>query len=97
LGLTCKHGEDTRFVKSIVTVKHWAAYSVDNYDGPDGKNDRYHYDAKVDMYEFFDTYAPGFKAAVDAGTRGVMCSYNRLNGIPACMNPFLRDVLRTNW
>jgi beta-glucosidase-like glycosyl hydrolase len=68
-----QQGEDKRFVKSIVTVKHWAAYSVDNYDGPDGKDDRYHYNAEVDMYDFFDTYAPGFKAAVKAGTKGVMC------------------------
>lgn len=26
-----------------------------------------------------------------------MCSYNELNGVPACMSPFLRDVLRNNY
>ena len=29
------HSEDTRYLKTIVTVKHWAAYSVDKYTGPD--------------------------------------------------------------
>ena len=24
-------------------------------------------------------------------------SYNEVNGEPACMSPFLRDILRTNW
>ena len=26
-----------------------------------------------------------------------MCSYNELNGVPACYSPFLRDVLRGNF
>ena len=117
-----QQGEDPRFLKTIVTVKHWAAYSVDRYSGPDRPTpaehgrDRYTFNAVVDPYNFWDTYAPPFEAAVTtlpprtrsmpappggnlsaaggAGARGVMCSYNELNGVPACYSPFLRDVLR---
>ena len=116
-----QQGEDPRFLKTIVTVKHWAAYSVDKYGGPDQPTpaehgrDRYTFNAVVDAYNFWDTYAPPFEAAVTmlpprtrsmptppgdpsaaggTGARGVMCSYNELNGVPACYSPFLRDVLR---
>lgn len=87
-----------------MTVKHWAAYSVDKYDGPDqplpgedGK-DRYTFNAIVDDYNFFDTYAKPFEIAIKLGdARGIMCSYNEVNGVPACMSTFLRDVLRKNF
>jgi len=96
--------EGSKYTKSIVTLKHLAAYSVDNYNGPDkptpaqkGSN-RDSFNAIVDPYNFMDTYAPGFKMAVtDGNARGVMCSYNEVNGVPACMSPFLRDLLRTDW
>ena len=98
------HSEDPKYLKTIVTVKHWAAYSVDNYDGPDqplpgeGGKDRYTFNAIVDNYNFFDTYAKPFEMAVKHGdARGIMCSYNEVNGVPACMSPFLRDVLRKNF
>eukprot|EP00662_Eupelagonemidae_sp_cell21_P040459 gene40459-45223_t len=50
------------------------------------------------MHDLFDAYMPPFETAVRlGGVRGVMCSYNAVNGVPACMSPFLRDVLRRNW
>lgn len=67
------HSEDSRYLKAIVTVKHWAAYSVDNYAGPDqplpgeGGKDRYTFNAIVDKYNFFDTYAKPFEMAVRLG------------------------------
>jgi len=98
------NGEDPRFKKMIVTVKHFAAYSVDRYSGPDqpgpgqGGSDRYTFNAIVDSYNLADTYFPPFKmAVVDGGARGVMCSYNEVNGVPACMSPLLRDKLRGDW
>ena len=36
-------------------------------------------------------------AVKEANVRGMMCSYNELNGVPACMSPFLRDLARTTW
>lgn len=41
---------------------------------------------------------PPFKAAVDAGVRTFMNSFNTLNGIPATGNSFLqRDILKGAW
>lgn len=73
--------KDPGRTQAIVTVKHLAAYSVDNYHGPDqpskaeAGSDRYTFNAVVDDYNFFDSYAPPFEMAVrDANVRGIMCT-----------------------
>ena len=33
-------------------------------------------------------YLPPFKAAVDAGADTAMCSFNAINGVPGCANPY---------
>ena len=30
-------------------------------------------------------------------TRGIMCSYNEVNGVPACMSPFLRGTPKSSF
>lgn len=46
-----------------------------------------------------DTYQPPFKSCVEEGdVSSVMCSYNRVNGIPTCADPnLLRGVIRDQW
>jgi beta-glucosidase len=42
-----------------------------------------------------EIYFPAFKAAVQQGrAASVMCSYNRINGLPACQNPTTLGQLR---
>lgn len=44
------------------------------------------------------TFAPAFKACVEANVQSIMCSYNAINGIPACAHRyFINDILRENW
>ena len=87
-------GEDERYMKLVVTIKHWVAYSLEDYDGVT----RHNFDANVSMYDFFDSYAPSFEMAVKQGqVGGIMCSYNALNGVPTCGSQFLRSVLRDQW
>lgn len=45
------------------------------------------------------TYLPAFKACVQAGrAASIMCSYNSLNGAPACANQaLLQGILREQW
>ena len=44
------------------------------------------------------TYLPAWKAAVQqANAKGVMCSYNSLNGVPTCADPKLKKLLRETW
>jgi beta-glucosidase-like glycosyl hydrolase len=34
---------------------------------------------------------------VEGNAKGVMCSYNAVNGVPTCANPLLSKVLRETW
>ncbi|CAI9716957.1 probable beta-D-xylosidase 5 [Octopus vulgaris] len=44
------------------------------------------------------TYLPAFKKCVEAGTYNIMCSYNSVNGVPACAHKrLLTDILRKEW
>ncbi|EOL41941.1 glycosyl hydrolase [Enterococcus phoeniculicola] len=69
-------------------VKHFAAYGA-AIGGRDYNS--------VDLSEqqLREQYLPGYKAALDAGAKLVMTSFNALNGVPATGNKWLfRDILR---
>jgi beta-glucosidase len=77
--------------KLIASPKHLAAYGE-----PEAGRDY----ATTDMSEqrLRNFYLPPFKAAVDAGADTVMCSFNALNGVPACGNDYLmNDILKGEW
>jgi beta-glucosidase len=78
--------------KNIATPKHFAVHS-----GPEST--RHTADVTVSLHDLRDTYLPAFRAAVVEGHAGsIMCSYNSINGQPACANDFLmRDTLRNAW
>ena len=43
-------------------------------------------------------YLPPFKAAIDAGADTVMCSFNAIDGVPGCANPYTEtDILKREW
>lgn len=72
-------------------VKHFAAYGA-----PEAGRE---YNT-VDMSErkLRQDYLPSYKAAVDAGCKMVMTSFNTVDGIPSSGNKWLmRDVLRNEW
>ena len=72
-------------------VKHFAAYGA-----PQAGRD---YNT-VDMSERWlrEFYLPPYKAAVDAGARTVMASFNELDGVPATANRhLLTELLRDEW
>ena len=84
-------GEDDRYLKGIITLKHWAAYLVEANRG--GFND------KVAPFDLADSYLPAFRAGVVKGrAAGIMCSYNSINGVPTCASNALNDqLLRGTW
>jgi len=87
-------GEDAGHLKTIVTLKHWDAYSLEDSDGFTRNN----FNAVVSNFALQDTFWPAFRASVvDGGAKGVMCSYNAVNGKPTCANDFLASVLRGTW
>ncbi|MGO2891198.1 beta-glucosidase BglX [Enterococcus devriesei] len=72
-------------------VKHFAAYGA----GEAGRE----YNT-VDMSErrLRQDYLSGYKAAVDAGAKLVMTSFNTYDGMPATGNKFLlKEILREEW
>eukprot|EP00257_Ricinus_communis_P020591 XP_015579855.1 probable beta-D-xylosidase 5 isoform X2 [Ricinus communis] len=75
--------------------KHYTAYDLDKWKGVD----RFHFDAKVTKQDLEDTYQPPFRSCVEeAHVSSVMCSYNRVNGIPTCADPdLLKGIIRGEW
>ncbi|KAA8545777.1 hypothetical protein F0562_020772 [Nyssa sinensis] len=82
-------------LKVSTCCKHYTAYDVDNWKGVD----RFHFDAKVTLQDLEDTFQPPFKRCVEEGhVTSVMCSYNRVNGVPTCADPnLLQGVIRGQW
>ena len=75
----------------LACVKHFAAYGA-----PQAGRD-YH---SVDMSEMTlrEIYLPPYKAAIDAGAKSVMTSFNDVFGVPATGNAFLlKQILRDEW
>ncbi|KAJ6986321.1 hypothetical protein NC653_024041 [Populus alba x Populus x berolinensis] len=57
---------------------------------------RFHFDARVTKKDLVGTFQPLFRSCVEEGhVSGVMCSYNRVNGIPTCADPdLLKGAIR---
>jgi len=75
----------------MTSVKHFAAYGA--VEGGKEYN-------TVDMspQRLFNDYMPPYKAALDAGSGGVMVALNSLNGTPASSDSWLlKDLLRDQW
>jgi beta-glucosidase-like glycosyl hydrolase len=66
-------------------------------DGTEWK--RHNFDATVTAQDLADSYLPAFQSCVEEGrVSGLMCSYNALNGVPTCADPWLLEtVARDAW
>ncbi|WP_165422785.1 beta-glucosidase [Ktedonosporobacter rubrisoli] len=85
---------DIRGIQSqgvLATIKHYAANNQEYHRGSVSAN--------VAERTLHEIYLPAFKAVVqEAGVGAIMCSYNRVNDIHACEQPYLLDtVLRKQW
>ncbi|MBJ3815415.1 beta-glucosidase BglX [Shimwellia pseudoproteus] len=75
----------------MTSVKHFAAYGA--VEGGKEYN-------TVDMspQRLFNDYMPPYKAALDAGSGGVMVALNSVNGTPSTADSWLlKDLLRDQW
>ena len=90
-----QEGEDSKYYKVVADCKHYAGYDVENWHG----NERYGYNAVISMQDLVETYLPSFKSCLkDAKVGSAMCSYNAVNGVPACANNFLmNEIARGRW
>ncbi|ESO88943.1 hypothetical protein LOTGIDRAFT_154011 [Lottia gigantea] len=87
-------GDHPRYVRASGGCKHFNVHG-----GPDNVPvSRSSFDAQVSIRDWRTTFLPAFRYCVEAGTYSLMCSYNRINGVPACANEFLlTEVLRKEW
>jgi beta-glucosidase len=84
-------GDHPFYLRAVATPKHYALNNVEAT--------RFTGSSDVPEEVVRDYYLPHFRAAiVEGGARSIMCAYNRVNGVPACANPWLLDtVLRKEW
>jgi beta-glucosidase len=77
--------------KLVASPKHFAAYGQ-----PEGGRDYNTTDMSEQRLRNF--YLPPFKAAIDAGADTSMCSFNAINGVPGCGNPYtLTRIVKGEW
>ena len=75
----------------VTSVKHFAAYGE-----PDAGRD--YNTTDMSIQRLWNFYLPPFKAAIDAGSDTLMCSFNAINGVPGCANRYLEtNVLKRRW
>ncbi|XP_069126379.1 uncharacterized protein [Argopecten irradians] len=87
-------GRNPTYIRVNSGCKH-----LDVYGGPENiPVSRFSFDAKVNERDWRLTFLPAFRRCVEAGTYSLMCSFNRINGVPACGNRrLLTDILRKEW
>ena len=84
-------------IQVAVTLKHFVANSLEGGSASDEGLGRHTIDVNVSKYLLADEYWPAFRAAIrGAGAKGVMCSYNSVNGIPTCLSPLMKAA-REAW
>lgn len=85
-------GDDLAATNTILAcAKHFAGYAF-------AEAGRDYNTVDVSETVLQNTIFPPFKAAVDAGVRTFMNSFNELNGIPATGNKYLqRQILKGDW
>ncbi len=82
-------GESLENSDSVVAcAKHFVGYGA-----AEGGRDYHH--AEISDYGLYNYYLPAFRAAIDAGARTVMSSFNDINGEPVTASEYyLNDILR---
>ncbi len=90
--VTGMQGNNPKYLEVVATPKHFDAYS-----GPEPL--RHGFSAQISAHDLEATYLPAFRATlVDGHADSTMCSYNAVNGVPACANSFLlQKTLRDAW
>ncbi|XP_037493295.1 probable beta-D-xylosidase 5 [Jatropha curcas] len=86
---------DSRPLKVSSCCKHFTAYDVDNWNNIIRET----FDARVTEQDMVETFNRPFEMCIKEGdVSSIMCSYNRVNGIPACADPkLLNQTIRGEW
>ena len=79
----------------VATCKHYAGNDLEDWNG----TTRHDFNAKITPQDLAEYYlAPFQQCARDSKVGSIMCSYNAVNGVPACADPYLlQTILRGHW
>ena len=78
------------FSKSHLEEVSAIANSIDAYSVETNRHDS---NVNVSALDLHETYLPAFQACVAAGAAQIMCAYNQINGLPACLHGDLQNAL----
>ena len=94
VGAQTTTGNWTRYLLSAACCKHFAAYDLESQP-----TTRLTFNAQIDSRNMWETYMVAFRqCVVEAQAAHVMCSYNAIDGVPACANSrLLNGILRDQW
>lgn len=98
VSLGAQNGTDPRYMLAVVTLKHFALYSLEQYGPPSDPTEweRQTFNAVASTYDMYDTYFPAFQASImEGGAAGVMYAANEVNGVPGCGSADLDAVLHS--
>ncbi|KAK8495723.1 hypothetical protein V6N13_123909 [Hibiscus sabdariffa] len=85
--------DDDRLMNSAC-CKHLIAYDLEKWMN----FSRYSFDALVTRQDMEDSYEPPFRSCIQQGKAScLMCSYNAINGVPACARGDLLQKARNEW
>ncbi|CAF2352775.1 unnamed protein product [Brassica napus] len=90
------HDDDDGDGKLMLSAccKHFTAYDLEKW----GNFTRYDFNAVVTEQDMEDTYQPPFQSCIEDGKAScLMCSYNAVNGVPACARQDLLQKARVDW
>ncbi|MED6131849.1 hypothetical protein PIB30_013579 [Stylosanthes scabra] len=74
--------------------KHFTAYDLNKW----ANFTKYNFNALVTQQDLEDTYLPPFRSCIQQGGAScLMCSFNQVNGVPACANEDLLGLARSKW
>lgn len=88
-------GDNKKERRIVATCKHYAANDLEDWKG----TTRHNFDAKITSQDLAEYYLQPFQqCARDSNVGSFMCSYNSVNGVPACANTYLMGtILRKHW
>lgn len=91
--------EDEGHIQASACCKHYAANSMEHTTEGGQTHTRHDFSATITQQDLVDSYLKPFQSCVEKGrVSGLMCSYNAINGVPSCANPWLLDqVARGDW
>ncbi|OMP01678.1 hypothetical protein COLO4_11676 [Corchorus olitorius] len=87
-------GEGGHRLMNSACCKHFIAYDLEKWED----FSRYSFNAVVTEQDMEDTYEPPFRSCIQQGKAScLMCSYNAVNGVPACVRGDLLQKARDEW